>query len=280
MKKITIIFTLLVALCLTMTSCGEKITTLKVGMEACYAPFNWTEVEQTDSNVKLANVKNAYAEGYDVQIAKKLADNLGLELEIYALDWDALIPSLNSGVINMIIAGMSPTDKRKESIDFTEAYYTSEHVMLVKADSELVNAESLDDFADVRVVGQLGTLYETIATSVVKDNGAIAASSKATVPQILLDMNTKDDAGRYLSEAQVLELPVAKGICARDNSFAYVTFESGKGFNVSEEDKIVSIGIKKNSSLTEKINEALKSISAETRANIMDNAVNNQPQES
>ena len=113
----------------SLAGCGTEVNTqlategvLVVGMECAYAPFNWTETEKTDSNVPISNASNMYADGYDVQIAKLIADDLGYELEIQMIEWDGLVIALKSGTIDLIIAGMSPTEERKESISFTNPF--------------------------------------------------------------------------------------------------------------------------------------------------------------
>lgn len=109
--------------------------TLKVAMECAYAPFNWTDT----SNPTLGAVpisgegkEGLYANGYDVQIAKYIANKLGMALEIYAIEWDGLIPALDAGTVDAIIAGMSPTAEREEQIDFTNVYYSSNLVVIYK----------------------------------------------------------------------------------------------------------------------------------------------------
>ena len=94
----------------------------RVGMECAYAPSNWQESAATDTNVPVENVAGAYAEGYDVQIARILADQLGKELVIVKLSWDGLIDALNQGQIDAIIAGMMDTAERRESINFSDPY--------------------------------------------------------------------------------------------------------------------------------------------------------------
>lgn len=92
---------------------------LRVGMECAYAPNNWQESEASDTNVPIENVPGAYAEGYDVQWARIIADYLGLELVIVKMDWDGLIPALNEGQIDAIVAGMMDTASRREAINFS-----------------------------------------------------------------------------------------------------------------------------------------------------------------
>ena len=73
-----------------------------------------------------------YANGYDVQMALYIANKLGMKLEIYAIEWDSLLPALESGAIDAIVAGMSPTAEREEQIDFTQTYYESNLVVIIK----------------------------------------------------------------------------------------------------------------------------------------------------
>ena len=136
---------------------------LVVGMECDYAPFNWTETTKSETNVAISNISNAYAEGYDVQMAKKIAEGLGLTLQIKAYVWDGLIPALKNGEIDMIVAGMSPTEERKMSISFTDGYYRSTHVVLVNKDSQYANATKMEDFKDAF---ELGKVDAALAASV------------------------------------------------------------------------------------------------------------------
>lgn len=108
---------------------------LKVAMECAYAPYNWTETsDYSVGAIKIANDggANLYANGYDVRVAQYIADKLGMELEIYRYDWDSLIPAVQSGTVDAIIAGMSPTAAREEEIDFTNVYYESTLVVIYK----------------------------------------------------------------------------------------------------------------------------------------------------
>jgi len=109
--------------------------TLKVGMECAYAPFNWTDMsEPTVGAVPISSEgsEGMYANGYDVQIAQYVANKLGMKLEVYAITWDGLLPALQSGTVDAIIAGMSPTAEREAEIDFTNVYYSSNLVVIYK----------------------------------------------------------------------------------------------------------------------------------------------------
>ena len=268
MRKLVLV--LLFALCMVFVGCNEEEKNREdlfiVGMECAYAPFNWTETENTESNVEIANLPGSYAEGYDVQVAKIIADELNLELQIKALSWDALINNLNTGGIDAIIAGMSPTEERLQTIDFTTSYYESTHVMLVQKTSSYASATSLDGFAGAKVIGQIGTIYADLVSQAV-EHGAIAGNNLSSVPLIVnaIINNTVD--------ATIVEEPVAKGIVSQYPELTYVVLSEG-GFEVADEDKIVSIGVRKGFTLTSQINDALTNkLTVATRTQLMEQAI-------
>lgn len=109
--------------------------TLKVAMECAYQPYNWTDMSEPSFGavpVSSEGKEGLYANGYDIQIAQYVANRLGLKLEVYAIEWDSLIPALESGTVDAIIAGMSPTAERAEQIDFTDNYYVSNLVVIIR----------------------------------------------------------------------------------------------------------------------------------------------------
>ena len=238
---------------------------LVVGMECDYAPFNWTETTKTDTNVAISNVPNAYAEGYDVQMAKKIANGLGLELQIKAYVWDGLIPALKNGEIDMIIAGMSPTEERKMSISFTDGYYRSTHVVLVNKDSKYASAKTMEDFKDAKIAGQINTIYADLVPQLVA-KGAVAGQNLKTVPALVTNLKNG------IIDGTILEEPVAIGLCSANPELAYVAFENG--FDVAEEDVLVSIGVRKECNFIGDINAVLASITTDMRNEMMSTAVN------
>ena len=142
-------------LCVSLTACGSETSgnegnsegegrqTLRVGMECNYAPFNWTDPESNENNVPIS--AGGYCDGYDVAIAKKIADSMDMDLEVVKMDWDSLIEGINNDIIDLVIAGMTATAERMEVIDFTDPYYESDMTIIVRADSEYANATSLED---------------------------------------------------------------------------------------------------------------------------------------
>lgn len=122
-------------LALVSTNTNTANGTLKIAMECGYDPFNWTQTTPVNDALPIANGTSGatlYANGYDVQVAKYIAAELGMTLEIYQYEWTALIPAVNSGAVDGIIAGMSPTAEREAEVDFTDCYYVSNLVIIYK----------------------------------------------------------------------------------------------------------------------------------------------------
>lgn len=118
-----------------LTDGAATTDTLVVGMECASEPFNWTDVD----GPSFGSVTIAHGEGegepcngLDVQVAKYVAKQLGKTLEVYALEWDSLLPALDSGAIDCVIGNMSPREDRKVNYDFTSSYYDVNYVVLFK----------------------------------------------------------------------------------------------------------------------------------------------------
>ncbi len=120
------------ALALVSSNTDTSNGTLKIAMECAYAPFNWTQTTDANGAVPISGKDNLYASGYDVQVAKYIAAELGMALEVYSYEWDSLIAAVQSGAVDGIIAGMSPTAEREEQVDFTDCYYNSNLVVIIK----------------------------------------------------------------------------------------------------------------------------------------------------
>lgn len=267
------------ALTLVLSGCGngettpaeteENTDTLRVGMECNYTPFNWTDVEANEYNVPVA--AGGYCDGYDVQIAKLIAEELGMELEVVKMEWDSLIPSIKSGTIDLIIAGMTDTEERRQEIDFTDAYYQSEMTMIVRKDGAYADATSLEDFRGATIQGQLATLYDTVIDDIPEVNHAQALDS---YPLLITSLMSGAVDG------VTAETPVGEAwVAAYPDDLTLVTFEEGQGFNIDLSDTAVSIGLAKDSELTEAVQAALDTISQEEREQLMKDAASRQPSE-
>jgi putative lysine transport system substrate-binding protein len=273
-NKFKIIIVLLVSAILLLAGCGtskgsdsgsSEDNTFKVGLEAGYAPFNWTQNDDSNGGVKIDGSAE-YAGGYDVEIAKKVAEGLGKELVIVKTEWDGLVPALTSGKIDAIIAGMSPTAERKETIDFSDNYYTSNLVMVVKKGSKYEGATSIQDFKGAKITAQLNTFHYSVIDQ-------IEGVDKKTAMDNFPAMRVALESG--MIDGYVSERP--EGVSAQAANDNYVMVEFEEGFKTSADDTAIAVGLKKGSDLTDKINEILAGISEEERTSIMDNAIKNQP---
>ena len=247
------------------TEQDEESNVLRVGMECDYAPFNWSTVEAGEFSQPLNEVD--YCDGYDVVMATRIADELGMEVQIVKLEWDALIPALTNGEIDLIIAGMTDTPLRRDSgVAFTTPYYESQMTVIVKADSDLVNITDIQELSGRIVEGQLGTTYDEVIDQI---NGVIHADAKEAYPAMIPDLQYG------IVDAITAELPVAIGICSANPDLAYVTFAEGKGFVV---DTSVSIGVDaRNEELLIKVQGVLDGISEDERLQILLAATDRQP---
>ena len=131
--------------------------TLKVAMECGYAPYNWTQPDDSNGAVQISGSSD-YAYGYDVMMAKKIADELGYDLEIVKLDWDSLVPAVQSGQVDCVIAGQSITKERQQMVDFTDPYYYASIITLVKNDGDYKDAASVEDLKGATVTSQQNTI--------------------------------------------------------------------------------------------------------------------------
>lgn len=261
MKKL---LTAVCTLALVLTGCGSsdeaevsKNTgkeTFTVGMECNYAPFNWQTSEQTDTSVSLGGA--GYCDGYDVRVARQIADELDREIVVKKIAWDGLQGALESGEIDAIIAGMTANEDRENGIDFTTPYYESEMVMIVRKGSEEAKYTDIQQFNGKNVIGQKNTNYDDVIDQI---NGVNHATPKAAYPEMVVALQNEEVDGI------TAELPVAESVVKTNDDLTIVHFDEGKGFDI---DTSVSVGLKEGSRDTEFFNQvqkAIDGISTETR---------------
>lgn len=247
---------------------NENSNVLKVGMECNYAPYNWSQADDSNGAVPIANVSNMYTNGYDVQVALKIAKALGKELEIYSYEWDSLIPGVQSGKLDMIIAGMSPTSERKEKIDFSNNYYGSNLVIVTKAGT-LDSVKDLSGLDGKKIAAQSGTFHLE----------ALEAQTKANANE-LSDFTTMFMAlGAGTIDGYVAEEPTAMAVCL-DKAYSYVPLINNEnGFKVDEDEVSVAVGVKKGSALKDEINSALSGFDTDAQKALMEKMVEIAPTE-
>ena len=248
---------------------GEK-KVLKVAMECAYAPYNWTQPDDSNGAVPIAD-SNEYAYGYDVMMAKKICEELGYDLQIVRLDWDSLIPALQSGQADCVIAGQSITQERLQAVDFSEPYYYATIVTLVKKDSNYADATSVADLAGATCTSQQSTIWYQNCLPQIPDANILAATASA--PDMLMSLN----AGTC--DLVLTDQPTGKGALVAYPDFKMLEFGGGdKDFQVSDEDINIGISMKKgNTELKEAIDSVLTKMTKDDFSAMMDEAISVQP---
>lgn len=246
---------------------SDTAQVFKVGLECVYAPFNWTQLDDSNGAVPIQGTKE-FAGGYDVEIAKIIAEGLGRDLVIVKTSWDGLVPAVQSNTIDAIIAGMSPTADRKLTIDFTDNYYKSDLVMVVKKGSPYENATSIQDFSGANITAQLNTFHYTVIDQ-------IEGVNKKQAMEDFPAMRVALESG--IIDGYVSERPEGVSASAANQNYVMVEFEEGQGFVASDDDVAIAVGMKKGNPDIEKINEILAGITEEQRKALMDDAIINQP---
>ena len=248
---------------------GEK-KVLKVAMECAYAPYNWTQPDDSNGAVPI-NDSNEYAYGYDVMMAKKIADELGYDLEIVKLDWDSLVPAVQSGQVDCVIAGQSITKERQQMVDFTDPYYYASIITLVKNDGDYKDAASVEDLKGATVTSQQNTIWYDSCLPQIPDADILPAQESAPAMLVALESGKCD--------AVVTDMPTGKAACVAYPDFKLLDFSGTDGaFEVSDEDINIGISVQKgNDELKDAINGVLKDMTEDDYNKMMDEAISVQP---
>ena len=217
--------------------------TLKVAMECGYAPYNWTQPDDSNGAVQISGSSD-YAYGYDVMMAKKIADELGYDLEIVKLDWDSLVPAVQSGQVDCVIAGQSITSERLETVE---------------------------DLKGATVTSQQNTIWYDSCLPQIPDADILPAQESAPAMLVALESGKCD--------AVVTDMPTGKAACVAYPDFKLLDFSGTDGaFEVSDEDINIGISVQKgNDELKDAINGVLKDMTEDDYNKMMDEAISVQP---
>jgi len=250
LKKISSIIAvslLVLAGCSTNGDNQEATNTFTVGMECNYAPSNWTQAASNEYAVKIGE---QYCDGFDVQVAKILAEDMGKELVVKKIEWDALIPAVNAGEIDAIIAGMSPTTERAQSIDFSEVYYRSKFGIVVRKEGNFATATTINDFAGAKVTAQLGTHHVSFLEQLV---GADKVAPMSDFAAMILALNA-NEIDAYVADEDA-------GLSAVNNNpgLMYINLtDVPGGYKIVADQVGVAIGLKKgNQELLDEVNKGI-----------------------
>ena len=203
-----------------------------LGTSADYPPF--------ETHVMVDGVDQIV--GFDIELAKYIADELGVGLEIKDMDFDKLLGGLSTGMLDIVIAAMNPSPERLEEANFTDIYYESKHTVLIHKD----NASSITTLEDLngKTIGvQLGTTQEKFAT----DMEGVEVLSLTSNPELVMNLKTKK------IDCAIMEEFVAKSFAKANDDLMVV-----EGISIDSGSEGVAIALKKgNKELTEKLNEII-----------------------
>ena len=254
---------------------GVEDGVLTVGMECAYAPYNWTQMDDSNGAVPIANNPGSYAGGYDVMIAKKICEANGWQLEVMALEWGGLSPALTAGTIDVAIAGQSMTADRMAEVDMAGPYYYATIVCVTTADSGLADAASISELSGT-CTSQSGTIwYDTCLPQI---PGASLQSPADSAPAMIMALESG------MVDFICTDLPTANGAVAKNPDLVILNFSGTDGdFQfASEEERAenVNIGVsvkKGNAELQAAMNEVLNAMSVDDFNALMDQAIAIQP---
>ena len=256
---------------------GLEDGVLTVGMERAYAPYNWTQMDDSNGAVPISNVPGAYANGYDVMIAQRICETYGWELEIVSSAWDSLCPAVQSGTMDANIAGQSMTADRMNEVDMAGPYYYATIVVLTTKDSQYANAASIADLAGGTCTSQSGTIWYDSCLPQIENTNLLAPADSA--PAMIMQLQT--GAVDYVCT----DMPTALAAVAKDDNLVILNFSGTDGdFQFATEEERaenVNIGIsvqKGNTQLSDAIDTVLSALNEEQFNALMDQAISIQPE--
>lgn len=227
--------------------------TVVVGTSPDYPPFEFAISENGKSKIV----------GADIDLAQKMADKMGVKLEVKAMDFDALIPALQADTVDMVITGMSPDPTREKSVDFSDIYFKGENGVLVKT-GDKENIKSEDELKKLKLGVQKGSTQETYVRDGLKkdDYKALAA-----VPDLITDMKNGN------IDAVVLNNKVAK---INEGKYDGIKVLEGLKLTSGGDEEAMAIAVKKgnNKTFISLLNDEIKELNSSGEYDkILSNAV-------
>ena len=254
---------------------GVEDGVLTIAMECAYAPYNWTQADDSNGAVPIANVPGSYANGYDVMIGKKIAEANGWQLKVIQADWDSLVPGVQTGLYDAVIAGQSMTAERSEQVDFAGPYFYASIVCVTKKDSPYASATSIADLAGGKCTAQIATIWYDQCLPQIQ--GAQVLSAAETAPAMLMALETGS------VDFICTDMPTAQGAVAAYPDMTILDFSGTEGdFQFSDEVRAenVNIGVsvkKGNTELKNMIDAVLSTMTQDDMNALMQQAIAIQP---
>ena len=282
-RIVCLVLTLVLALCLC--ACGQKTEAGKkyedvpgledgvftVGMECAYAPYNWTQMDESNGAVPIANNPGTYANGYDVMIAKKIADHYGVTLEVMAVGWDGLNPALGTETLDAVIAGQSMTEERLQEVTMAGPYFYADIVCVARKGTAQASATGISQMTGTGTA-QDGTVWYNDFLDQMPGITKTSAAETATA-MIMAVAESKVD---FICT----DLPTAMGACAIYDNLVILNFaETDDNFNATEGDINIGISVKLgNTALADMIDDVLDDMTVEDFNDMMNQAIEIQPE--
>lgn len=210
---------------------GEK-KTLIMATSADYQPYEYHDLSSGKDEIV----------GFDIDIAKYIGQELGYEIQVNDMNFDGLVPSLQSKRADFVMAGMTPNPDRLKNVDFSEIYHEAKNTLVAKKDSQITKPEQL---VGKKVAVQLGSIQETAAKDLAKTVEGLQITSLNRIGEIVEEVKT----GRV--DAAIIEDHVAKGFVAKNEALQFTTIQS-------EESNGTAVAFPKGSPLVEDFNQVLK----------------------
>ena len=253
---------------------GVEDGVLTVAMECAYTPYNWTQTDDSNGAVPIVNSEaGEYANGYDIMMAKKICEANGWKLEVKRLDWDSLIPAIQTKDVDATIAGQSMTAEREKEVDFAGPYLYASIVCLTKADSSFANAKGKSDLSGGTCTSQLGTVwYDTCLPQI---SGAKVQPASDNAPAMITAVETG------VVDFVCTDMPTAQAAVQAYPDLKILDFtDSNDNFEVSDEEINIGIALfKGNIELKNMINDVLSDMTKDDFDKIMGEAIAIQPSE-
>ena len=257
------------------SSTGVEDGVLTIAMECAYAPYNWTQGDDSNGAVPISNVPGSYANGYDVMIGKKIAEANGWQLEVIQSDWDSLVPGVQTGIFDAVIAGQSMTAERSEQVDFAGPYFYATIVCVTKKDSPFASAKSIKDLTGGKCTAQIATIWYDQCLPQIE--GANVQTAAETAPAMLMALETGS------VDFICTDMPTAQGAVAAYPDMTILDFSGTDGdFQFSDQVRAenVNIGVsvkKGNTELKDKIDAVLSTMTQDDMNALMQQAIAVQP---
>lgn len=256
---------------------GVEDGVLTIAMECAYAPYNWSQNDDSNGAVPIANVPGSYANGYDVMMGKIICEANGWQLEVMQADWDSLVPGVQTGTYDAVIAGQSMTAERSEQVDFAGPYLYASIVCVTKKDSAFADAKSIADLAGGKCTSQEATIwYDQCLPQI---TGANIIPPKGSAPDMLMALETNE------VDFVCTDMPTAQAACQAYPDMVILDFSGTDGdfqFTEAERAENVNIGVsmmKGNTVLKDAFNAILSNMTADDFNALMEQAIAIQPVE-